>query len=265
MPRKKKSPEVTGAPLWLVTFGDLMSLLLTFFVLLLSFSTISEEQFNQAMASLQQALGVLRLQDGVISPIPRPPRRTQESASDAARKLRRELQVMGMEKQVKIEFDAVGGIKISLPNAVLFDMGSTELKPESFPVMQNVAEVLRDMPDAFIEVRGHTDNIPTSAGSIYRDNMQLSFFRADAVARRLFEVGGVPKEQFEITALGSNQPMATNDTPEGREANRRVEIYVRGLVPKDMLDPLRDPNIGGTPMNHQPSATAISPRQFNME
>lgn len=236
--RKRKQEEEGGAPKWLVTFSDLMSLLLTFFVLLLSFSTISEEDFKEAMMSLQGAFGVLPRFTGVIAPLPRLPRPPSESIQEQARKLRRRLQVIGREREVKVEFDARGGLKIVLPEAVSFASGSVAVLPDAHPILQDIAAVLMEMPDTFIEVRGHTDAQPLSEGAQFRDNYDLSYFRADAIMRQLISYAPIPMEHFEVVACGSSQPVATNDTADGRRANRRVEIYVRGLVDHERVESL---------------------------
>jgi chemotaxis protein MotB len=245
--RKKKSGGGDeGAPMWIVTFSDLMSLLLTFFVLLLSFSTITEDEFNQAMMSLQGALGVLPRFSSVVAP--HAPSRASKGANEdskrAARQLRRMLQVKGLEKQVKIEYDAFGGLKISLPNAVLFGPGSATLQADAYPLMEDMGEVLGSMPETFIEIRGHTDSSPLTTASTFRDNYDLSYFRAYEVGSRLSQAGGLPWEQFELVACGSSQPMASNETEGGRVANRRVEIYVRGLVDKNRVESLEGGELG---------------------
>lgn len=260
--QKKQKQGEEGAPGWVVTYGDMMSLLLTFFILLLSFSTISQDEFQKAMGSLKGALGVLPKSNGIISLNLRVQRNRKEEMQTAARKLAEQLQIEGKEKQVKIEFDATGGLKISLPSAILFDAGSATLKPESASVLEHVAEVLGQLPDTFIEVRGHTDNQSLTDTVRYRDNYELSYFRADAVTRQLTISGRVPINQFEIVACGPSQPLASNTTEEGRRANRRVEIFVRGLVDKSKMDSLRE--TGVLPVEEDStSATAISPREFN--
>lgn len=233
--REKKGGGDEGAPGWIVTFSDLMSLLLTFFVLLLSFSTIQEEDFNEAMMSLQGALGVLPQFSSVVSPMQRSQRRTTTESERAARQLRRMLQVKGLERQVKIEYDAKGGLKISLPNSILFGVGSAVLSADAYPLLEDVAEVLGEMPQTFIEVRGHTDSSPLTTTTQFRDNYDLSYYRSHAVAERLRSGGGIPEEQFEIVACGPSQPIAPNDTEEGRVTNRRVELYVRGLVDRSLV------------------------------
>lgn len=260
--KKKGGDGEEGAPMWIVTFSDLMSLLLTFFVLLLSFSTITEEDFNDAMNSLQGAFGVMPMHSSFIAPVPRRPTKRSEEISKAARDLRRRMQVLGIERKVQIEYDALGGIKISLPSAVLFDAGNATLKAEAFSVLENVAEVLAELPDTFIEVHGHTDESPLSGrDGLFRDNYDLSYFRAHAVAARLLASAGIAPEQFEIIAHGPNMPLATNDSPEGRAANRRVELYVRGLVNKNKLEALR--GLEDEPgMEPAPLELPIAPREL---
>lgn len=234
--RKKAEGGGGGAPEWLVTYGDLMSLLLTFFVLLLSFSTISEEDFNQAMMSMQGAFNILPRFSGVVSNIPRTRQQKQESVHNVARRLRRRIQVLGLEREVKIDYDARGGLKISFPDNILFEPGSAELKPDAASLLEEVTGILKEMPDTFVEVRGHTDNTPPPEGGPYRDNFDLSYARADAVGRRMLETGEVEPERLELVACGAGQPVAPNTTEEGRRANRRVDIYVRGLVDKTRIE-----------------------------
>ena len=262
MGRDKKQVCEEGAPGWIVTFSDLMSLLLTFFVLLLSFSSISEEKFNRAVLSLQGALGVLPANPSMIGRSSNKRKNREESESEKqARELRRQLQIMGKEQEVKIEFDAKGGLKISLPNAILFETGSATLKPEASPVLGEISRVLAALPDTFVEVKGHTDTTPLTQMPQFRDNYQLSYFRAEAVMQQLVIAGGVPEEQFQITAAGQNQPMATNTTPEGRATNRRVEIFVRGLIDKSTIESLRGEmeTLGGPEV---PMLLPISPAEL---
>ncbi|HNR32639.1 MAG TPA: flagellar motor protein MotB [Candidatus Hydrogenedentes bacterium] len=220
-------------PGWVVTYGDMMSLLLTFFVLLLSFSTVSEEDFKEAMMSLQGALGVLQANKFVVNPVPQPTRRSEGETERLARELRRRLQVTGRAEMVQIDYDATGGIRLTLPDAVLFDPASADLKPAAAPILQEIATLLADLPAAFIEVRGHTDSSPLISSPRYRDNHELSYWRADAVARRLAAQGGAPMSQIEVVACGDGQPVAPNDTEAGRGANRRVDIHIRGIVERD--------------------------------
>ncbi|MBX3180763.1 MAG: flagellar motor protein MotB [Candidatus Hydrogenedentes bacterium] len=238
MARKKCKCPPPGAPAWMATFADMMSLLLTFFVLLLSFSTISEDKFKEALMSLEGGFRPFPRSSHFVAPLPKPPRRQNEEAQQAARKLRRQLQVRGLERKVRVDFDALGGIKINLPASLLFEPGEAALRPAAIPVIRDIAAVLAELPESFFEVQGHTDTTPLASTARFRDNYDLSYERAHSVTEQMVISGGLPVNQFEIHAMGATQPMATNATEEGRAANRRVEIYVRGLLDKARLNTL---------------------------
>jgi len=245
--------------MWMVTYGDLMSLLLCFFVLLLSFSTISEKKVSQAIQSLQGALGVLPKNRSVmeVRPIPRMYKRAPRSkekllkqAKDiakqmakmdkdmqrAAREIMKELQIMDRAEDVKTEFNNEGGLNISLPSKVLFDTAQADLKAEAFPVLEEVGKVLADIPEAIIEVIGHTDSRPLTRGGKFEDNDHLSYARAKSVSLFLSERSGIAREKIEIVACGPWQPKETNDTEEGMQANRRVDIKVRGMFSQEVSE-----------------------------
>ena len=261
---KNKCDCPQGLPAWLATFADLMSLLLTFFVLLLSFATVSEAKFTEAMMSIEGALGILPANTSLINPMPKKTERNTEQVKKIARELRRQMQIEGRERQVKISYDAMGGLKISLPNSILFSAGSVLLDPAAAPVLDQVALVLSELPDTFIEVKGHTDAQPLTTGTAdVQDNYDLSYFRASAVAEYLATAGGIPEEQFERTAAGSSQPLRNNSTPEGRAANRRVDIFIRGLVDKNKVRALESVMEGPASIPG-PRDSLISPAEFDV-
>ena len=237
---KRKENDILSVPGWVVTYGDMMSLLLTFFILLLSFSTISQKEFNEALSSLQGAFGVLPKYNGLMTLIPKPPRKQGEQVERLARQLQREMQVMGKDKDIEVQYDKEGGLKIVMPNQVLFDTAKADLKPEAVPVLQAVANMLGELEGVMFEVRGHTDSRPLISSARFRDNYDLSYGRADAVARWLNAAGRIPLEQFEIISCGPSQPVAANDTEEGQQQNRRVEIFVRGVADSSKIGELKD-------------------------
>lgn len=239
--KKRQENQEAGAPLWMVTYGDLMSLLLTFFVLLLSFSTITEEErFHEAMQSFRGAVGFLprELTMVQVNPLPKKMQRPSRSAENLARRIRRQMQVLGKEDLVQVLFDQEGELRISLPSQVLFDSASAKLKPEAFPVLNDLSAVFVEVPAGYLEIRGHTDDRPLGSTGSFRDNYDLSYARADAVARHLMQEGAELTERLEIIACGPSQPIALNTTEEGRQENRRVDITVRGLPSDEAADEL---------------------------
>lgn len=240
----KKCPEcVAGAPAWVVTFGDLMSLLMTFFVLLLSFASMEKpREFEEAIISIKGAFGVLPANMTMVQINPQPVRvkRLPEKAEEAARELQRELQVEGKAEDVQVKYDESGALKINLPTRVLYESGQAQLREDSYPFLIAIARILGRYPDAFFEVHGHTDNTPLANTSFFRDNLDLSYGRADAVARFLAQYGSMPIDRFEAVAHGSGDPLESNTTLGGQIANRRVELFVRGLLTDEEVDALKE-------------------------
>jgi len=111
-------------------------------------------------------------------------------------------------------------IKLNLPDGVTFDFNRTELKPQFYPALNNVAATLREYDQTIVEVSGHTDNVGTAAV-----NQRISEERAQNVASYLIGQG-LRRERFEIAGFGYRFPVADNSTEQGRSLNRRVEIRI---------------------------------------
>ena len=107
---------------------------------------------------------------------------------------------------------------------MLFESGSAYLKSESLPVLQQVVKSLNDMPNS-IQIEGHTDDRPLAPGSKFSTNWELASARAFAVLRFL-EINGIPQQRLSATGYGEFRPVQNNATPEGRSANRRIEINI---------------------------------------
>ncbi|MEN1928183.1 OmpA family protein [Luteimonas sp. MJ250] len=111
-------------------------------------------------------------------------------------------------------------IKLNLPDGVTFDFNKTELKPQFYPALNNVAATLADYNQTIVEVAGHTDNVGGDAV-----NQRISEQRANSVGNYLIGQG-LQRERFEIVGFGKTMPIADNSTEQGRAQNRRVEIRV---------------------------------------
>ncbi len=241
----KKCPEcVKGAPAWVVTFGDLMSLLMTFFVLLLSFATMEKpKQFDEFAFSIRSSFGVMPLNTTAVqfNPMPVRMKSMPEKVEEAALKLAKEIQLEGKADEVLVDYDASGALKITLPNEVLYAPGQAVLLPEAEQFLDSVASVIGEFRDAFFEIHGHTDNTPiTSTNSPFRDNKDLSYARADAAMRYLSQSAAIPLAQFQASAHGSGRPLESNRTEAGRNENRRVELYIRGLLTNVEIEQLKE-------------------------
>lgn len=126
-------------------------------------------------------------------------------------------------------------LTINLVDQVLFDSGQAEVKPAGQKVLKQVSDLLKTVTDKQIRIEGHTDNVPISVKlqSRYRTNWELSTARATSVVRYLIDQGGVNSQHLSAVGYADTQPVASNDTEEGRSANRRIEIV---LYPKDLKE-----------------------------
>ncbi len=218
-----------SSPAWMVTYGDIMTLLLTFFVLLLSYSTIREEAFRRALASFQEALGILPNERSMIrfeqipavrmSP-PIPP------AHEIVKRIRNSVNLAGLQGKVNVREDREG-IRITIQSPILFDSGKAELREEALPVLEELIKVLRESPNDVV-IEGHTDNVPINTPE-FPSNWELSTARAISVTKYFFERGDLEPRRFNVAGYGEYHPVSTNETAEGRQENRRVEILLKKI------------------------------------
>ncbi|GHS89277.1 chemotaxis protein MotB [Campylobacterota bacterium] len=217
-----------------------MSLLLVFFILLLSMSTIDAKKVNEAMGSLSGALSVLeggtqsevsRERVQLATPIVKQTEsdevvnRVTVTVSEFNEIIRRK----GGAETVQVQ-EAIQGFVIRLPAGILFRPGSVSvISADAKLLLKRIAMLTNQMPkDLRIVVRGHSDNIETDLASAEsRDAWSLSTARAVAVVKELI-ADGLNPERLSAEGLASFQPIATNNTEEGRTRNRRVEIHFMG-------------------------------------
>ncbi len=186
---------------WLTTYGDLMTLLLVFFVLFYIFSITGQ------LPLLTDALQAFQETDAVVDAVPE----------------------AGEQQEP-------GEIVISIPSVVLFDLGKAELKPAALDYLDQAVDSIkihmREDPMLEIRIEGYTDNIPIHNWQ-YRSNWELSAARAIAVVRYFIEEHQFQPEVLQAMGYGEYNPLVPNDTPENRQMNRRVEIkLVRGTTPR---------------------------------
>ena len=231
---KKVDP---GAPKWVVTFGDLMSLLLCFFVLLLSFSNMDRQKYKQVAGSLEKAFGVQRKLK--VMDIPKGMKMIAKDfdqeiiatriKEDLGREIDELIQDQLSELKDQISVDAEGNeVIIRLMGESTFDSGKAEIRPELKPLLTKVAEALSTSQGDII-VAGHTDNVPILRGP-FKTNLRLSAARAAAVAEFFVSESRIDPKRISTMGFGEFRPIDTNDTASGRQKTRRVEIIL-GNIP----------------------------------
>ena len=230
----KCPPCKKGAPLWMVTFGDMMALLLTFFVLLLSMSQFERVKFENAVGSLKDTFGVQRVEQ--INAWPSGNTMVaiefQQEIVLVRIKEKLELHLSGMIDNGEAELaETDEGFMIRINGSALFQPGTLSLREDVKPQLQQVANLLAGMPN-LIRVVGHTSNEPPPEGSFIPDNWTLSAAYAAAAVNFFSTQGGVDAQRLQARGMGQYMPLESNDTKEGRERNQRLEILIsRETVP----------------------------------
>ncbi len=236
MPAEEPKKVDAGAPRWVVTFGDLMSLLLCFFVLLLSFSEMDRQKYKQVAGSLEKAFGVQRKVR--VMEIPKgmkiiardfdqeiiETRIREDLGKEIDDMLSTELEEY--KDQISMEANE-NEVVIRLMGESTFESGKVEIREKLKPLLMRVAKIL-EKDGADIIVAGHTDNVPIHSGP-YKTNLRLSIARAAAVAEYILGHSKIDAKRISTMGFGEYRPIESNLSARGREKNRRVEIILSNL------------------------------------
>ncbi|SDB54061.1 chemotaxis protein MotB [Desulfonatronum thiosulfatophilum] len=233
--RKKKGGGAKVDPMgWLITFSDLITLLLTFFVLLLSMSSMDRRIVTEAMSLFGANLGVVSQKTAgriptkleiVVELMQRPWefRDNEQRIRDLLFPddvLPREISKATLEENLRL-LQRPEGLAILLTDELLFPLGGHELTQSAQALLEILAPLLLYVPNV-VNVSGHTDNLVGRT----MDNDTLSALRAMAVLEVLLS-SGVPNAKLSVSAYGDRMPVSDNRTPEGRALNRRVGILFK--------------------------------------
>lgn len=241
MARRKKiqsSPKQGGLPLWIGTFGDLMSLLLTFFILLLSMATFVKEKVELAAGSLQGALSILERGVETEITIPNPIQATPIEVNNPTENAMNIFSSLIAEYNEMVKIDdgpsinleeSQDGFIIRIPSDLLFNTGSANIANKNgLLFLQRLSMQINDFKDSLqLKIVGNTDNVPYINGSKI-DNWDLSVKRALSVSNTLINFN-VPTHLIQAGGNGEFDPIANNDTITGKAKNRRVDIYFREI------------------------------------
>ncbi|MFH1744413.1 MAG: flagellar motor protein MotB [bacterium] len=237
----QKDEPKAGAPEWMCTFSDMMSLLLCFFVLLFALSTIEEKKFVQTIGFIKGAFGRVpnMFNMSFIPPINVTPTDAQptmdvrkiERAMDAiAENFKEKLVAVEQTREVLIR-GVEEGFRFEIRGDLLFRPGSAEISDASAKVILDpLSEVLAEFTNR-VRIEGHTDNVwDEGQPHFYEDNFDLAAARAYNVLHYMEENPNpalrIAHDRLSFQSLGPNHPAASNDTPEGRQQNRRVSIIL---------------------------------------
>ena len=274
MAKKRQEEPKKGAPAWQSTFSDLMNLLLCFFVLLFSMSTVDAEKFEMVIASLQSSMSILpaggsaigdgnmvsagvnqlEFLDSYYNDLANSQTMNEndvdgeeKNVSDAykeqelaeseqmAEEVQNAVNQYGLQDLGEVDFNAEY-VRISLSGAILFESGSAEFVSDAKPVLDKISKILDNYDKNVIEVEGHTDNVPIVSPGKYEDNDVLSMYRALNVADYIRDASSLNPAHIKSSGRGEYMPIADNSTAEGRALNRRVEIKIYNSYNSDLPD-----------------------------
>lgn len=219
-----------GAPPYMNTYGDMVTLLLTFFVLLLSMASFEPVKFIQAMQAIQGGFGILESFPTIaINPLIKTPKygtkeKLRKESMDDVEKMRETLKKSGLEEAVKVKVTETG-VAVMLQDPVGFRSGDAELSPSSRQALEEVVRLLEKNPQAQVRVEGHTDDVPIHSAR-YPSNWDLSSARALNVVKFLAERSKLNPAGMSAVGYGEHRPLAPNVSNENRSKNRRIEIYL---------------------------------------
>ena len=243
-PRKKpdEPPVEEGLPIWMATFADMVTLLLCFFVLLLSFANQDITKFRTMMGSIKDAFGIQverkEAEFAAFSPS-KYERKDMELSQENKAVLGMVLQLksiteeLELQKSLKISTDDQGVI-MRVRNDFMFDPGSAKLKTGALKVLDSAIKILKNHNFNLV-IRGHTNDLPVKS-KIYPSNWELSSARAHAVLHYVREKFGTPPERIMAVGCGEYHPIGDNTTEMGRAKNRRVVITVGAKMKKVPVD-----------------------------
>jgi len=237
LPRNHKGEDCSNTVGWLTTFNDLVTLMMVFFVMLFTMSTIDTKKMGEFQYALQSGLGILKAgKKASISVSQSQPIddmshiRTQAEGGDTKQESRpirklasaiRKLAESDPGIQVTHSDD---GTRLAFEDQVLFDFGKDAINPEGFPFLDKIAQALKNVPCS-LRVEGHTDNVPIQTRR-FPSNWELSVARAVNVVKYFAQVCNINPQRLSAVGYGESRPVVPNATPSNRAKNRRVEILL---------------------------------------
>lgn len=243
MAKKKKEDCPAGLPAWMATYGDLVTLLLCFFVLLFATSSVDAEKFQAIAHSFNDKVIIINaggkntegtgLGSGIMS-LPNLDRSIHDSKEnfkkkkEEAEKMASEFKTYFAENKLSKDIEVIvdgDEVLLNFKDGILFSTAQETLNNSSKEILSGVAELLLEYPEKNIKIEGHTDNVPIISETI-KNNWYLSSNRALAVLTYFIQEKKMIEDVFVVEGKGEYSPIAPNDTEENRAKNRRVEIRI---------------------------------------
>ncbi|MDR1620037.1 MAG: OmpA family protein [Clostridiales bacterium] len=238
--RGQKEEHKSGAPAWMTTYGDMVTLVLTFFVLLFSFSTIDAKKWEAVVSSFtgNRLVVIEPLDPGAVvqgfdMPTPRPaPSNTEEEKDEfdeLYERISNYIEENALTSQLAVD-RSEGVILLTINDSALFDSGKDIIKPEAAELLRKVALIFDEYQDniAQIRIEGHTDNVPIETAQ-FPSNWELSMGRASKVLQFFLANSIIPPPKYAGLGYGEYHPVASNDNEAGKARNRRVDFVIESI------------------------------------
>lgn len=229
---EKQEECPAGAPAWMTTYSDLVTLLLTFFVLLLSMASMDPVRFTEASSSLKDAFGMHKEPahvDFAIPVLPSPPITQyspiqQETTQKVYEKIRSQIDSLRLNNNIGVIQNDDESIILRIKDSVLFDQGQARISPQAYSILRTVADIIRPLP-MDLRIEGHTDDQPVSESQF--GNWDLSVARSVSVMRFFTQSELLPLDRMSSVGYGKDRPLVANTDEAARAENRRVDFFLR--------------------------------------
>lgn len=237
--KKKHGEKKANHERWLLTYSDLITLLMIFFIVMYSFSNVDKEKYRQVVYGLNKAMGsgggknILGIDAGVQLDENWVPENTNVVLMQEENKLEQVkktidvyLKESGLSENVETKIEE-RGLVLSFKDSLFFDSGKADIKVDQVKKLVEIGKILNQpiLSDSYFRVEGHTDNVPINT-FMFKSNWDLSVIRASNVAQLLIAQSGIKPDRISATGYGEYRPRADNNTEAGRSSNRRVDILI---------------------------------------
>lgn len=215
--------EIGENPLWLIVLSDMMTNLMVFFLLIFAITRFQAVSRNKDFNKNVEESFSGTADSSSKSAATKAEQMTSEKEVQLAAKMKEHLSDKGMGTDAEVRINEQK-IRIMLSSPILFDSGRSELKTSSYPIMHEVAALIKDIPNRIV-IEGHTDNQPVNT-SEFKSNWELSAARAFSVVRYFIEKEKLDPERLAGLGYGEYRPLLANDSEANRSKNRRVEVNI---------------------------------------
>jgi chemotaxis protein MotB len=232
--KRRREKDSQGGGNWLTTYGDMVTLILTFFILLYSFSTIDVMKFQKMLLSFRGAVGIV---DGgksfdENSKIASGRQVTENGSSKqqtldvlkVARQIQAIVKEQGLEDQISVSVNR-RGVVVSIAEGLLFSSGQYELRTDGKKVLATLGRIFAEIPNN-ISAEGHSDSVPVSRSGVIKDNWDLSAIRSSRIISFLSKSSNLSSKRLQSVGYGKSRPIMPNDTNYHRQMNRRVDLVI---------------------------------------